>query len=939
MGVPAAVRRAMERFEALTGRAYRLFEYHGAPDAERIIVMMGSGSEAAEAAADALGAGAKVGVLTVKLFRPFSVHDFIAALPATARAIAVLDRTKEPGAIGEPLYQDVVTAIAEAVADGTAPFTGFPRVIGGRYGLGSKEFTPAMARAVFDELDRPAPKRDFTVGIVDDVTGLSLAVDDAIQLEPSNTVRAVFFGLGADGTVGANKNTIKIIGEETDNFAQAYFVYDSKKSGAVTISHLRFGPDPIRAPYLISRASFVGCHQFNLLGRYDVLEPAEEGAVFLLNAPFDADTVWDALPPDVQRQIVAKRLRFHLIDAYAVAKNAGMGTRINTIMQTCFFAISGVLPRDEAIARIKHTIEKTYAKRGAEVVRRNFEAVDATLAHLRQVAVPALPTASHRILPPQTDIPEFVKQVTNVMLANHGDQLPVSAFPIDGTWPVGTSKWEKRNLAADIPVWDEALCIQCNKCALVCPHAAIRVKVYPDELLAAAPQTFKSMAYRGPDLSGAYTVQVAPEDCTGCLLCVAVCPAKDKAAPDRKALEMAPQTPLRESERRNYEFFLQLPEADRAKVGHDVKSAQLLEPLFEYSGACAGCGETPYIKLVTQLFGDRAIVANATGCSSIFGGNLPTTPYTANRDGRGPAWANSLFEDNAEFGLGIRLAVDQHEGRARDLLRLFGGLLPDTLVTTLLTRDQSTEAGIQAQRYDVALLKHWLAELPAAAELVSLADYLVKKSVWIVGGDGWAYDIGYGGLDHVLASGANVNVLVLDTEVYSNTGGQQSKATPTAAAAKFASAGKSAAKKDLGLMAMAYSHVYVAQVAMGAKDSQTLKAIVEAESYSGPSLVIAYSHCIAHGYDLCHGLEHQKLATESGYWPLYRYDPRRAARGEHPFMLDSAHPKADVTRLLSEESRFQITAQHDPERYRALSAEVQQQITRRIARYEDMARH
>ena len=935
---PAVVRRTMDRFQALTGRGYRLFEYHGAPDAERVIVMMGSGSEAAEAAADALGAGAKVGVLSVKLFRPFSVPDFAAALPPTVRAIAVLDRTKEPGAIGEPLYQDVITAIAEALAEGAAPFTSFPRVIGGRYGLGSKEFTPAMAKAVFDELDRPAPRRDFTVGIVDDVTGLSLAVDDAFQVEPSGTVRAVFFGLGADGTVGANKNTIKIIGEETGNFAQAYFVYDSKKSGAVTISHLRFGPEPIHAPYLVSRASFVGCHQFNFLGRYDVLEPAEDGAVFLLNAPYDADSVWDALPFDVQQQIITRHLRFYVIDAYAVAKAAGMGTRINTIMQTCFFAISGVLPREEAIARIKHTIEKTYAKRGADVVERNYEAVDATLAHLQQVAVPAKPTASYRRAP-ASHAPAFVQRVTEVMLANRGDQLPVSAFPVDGTWPVGTSKWEKRNLAADIPVWDEALCIQCNKCALVCPHAAIRAKVYASDLLVGAPETFKSVAYKGPDLSGGYTVQVAPEDCTGCLLCVAVCPAKDKSAPDRRALEMAPQAPLREAERRNFDFFLQLPEADRALVGHDVKSTQFLEPLFEYSGACAGCGETPYIKLVTQLFGDRAIVANATGCSSIFGGNLPTTPYTANREGRGPAWANSLFEDNAEFGLGIRLAVDHHEGRARDLLRMLGGLLPDTLVTTLLTRDQSSETGIHAQRQDVALLKRRLAELPAAAELVGLADYLVKKSVWIVGGDGWAYDIGYGGLDHVLASGANVNVLVLDTEVYSNTGGQQSKATPTAAAAKFASAGKAGAKKDLGLMAMAYGHVYVAQVAMGAKDSQTLKAIVEAEAYPGPSLVIAYSHCIAHGYDLCHGLEHQKLAAESGYWPLYRYDPRRAARGEHPFMLDSTHPKADVSRLLSEESRFQITAQHDPERYRALSAEVQQQIARRIARYEEMAKH
>jgi pyruvate-ferredoxin/flavodoxin oxidoreductase len=939
MATPAIVRHVMQRFAKLTGRRYRLFEYHGAHDAERVIVMMGSGSEAAEAAMDALGPQAKLGVLTVRLFRPFSVRDFVSALPSTVRAIAVLDRTKEPGAIGEPLYQDVVTGIAEALSDGIAPFAASPRIIGGRYGLGSKEFTPAMAKAVFDELDRPAPKRDFTVGIVDDVTGLSLAVDETFQIEPADSVRAVFFGLGADGTVGANKNTIKIIGEETDNFAQAYFVYDSKKSGAVTISHLRFGPKPIRAPYLISKASFVGCHQFNFLGRYDVLEPIEPGGVFLLNAPYEVDDVWDHLPFDVQTQIIEKRLRCYVIDAYAVARAAGMGTRINTIMQTCFFAISGVLPRDEAIARIKHTIEKTYAKRGADVVQRNYDAVDATLAHLQQMVVPATPTASYRVPPLPADAPDFVRHVTAVMLENHGDRLPVSAFPIDGTWPVGTAKWEKRNLATEIPVWDEALCIQCNKCALVCPHTAIRVKVYAPDLLAAAPSTFKSVPYKGPDLSGSYTVQVAPEDCTGCLLCVAVCPAKDKSTPTRKALEMAPQAPLRHSERRNYDFFLNLPEVDRSTVRHDVKSSQLLEPLFEYSGACAGCGETPYIKLVTQLFGDRALVANATGCSSIFGGNLPTTPYTTNREGRGPAWANSLFEDNAEFGFGMRLAVDQHKERACELLKIFGRLLPDGLVAALLSRDQSTEAGIQAQRRDVGLLKKTLAELPAASELLGLADYLVKKSVWIVGGDGWAYDIGYGGLDHVLASGANVNVLVLDTEVYSNTGGQQSKATPTAAAAKFASAGKAGAKKDLGLMAMAYGHVYVAQVAMGARDSQTLKALIEAESYPGPSLVIAYSHCIAHGYNLCDGLEHQKLAVDSGYWPLFRYDPRRSAAGEHPFVLDSAHPKTDVARLLEGESRFQITAQHDPDRYRALSTEMQRQIARRIALYEDMAKH
>jgi pyruvate-ferredoxin/flavodoxin oxidoreductase len=950
LATPAIVRRAMERFERLTGRGYRLFRYDGPPDAERVIVIMGSGSETAEAVVDALGPEAKVGVVTVKLYRPFSVPDFVRALPPTVRAIAVLDRTKEPGAIGEPLYQDVVTAVAEAVADGIAPFAQAPRIIGGRYGLGSKEFSPAMARAVFDELDRRAPKREFTVGIVDDVTGLSLPVDEAFQIEPPESVRAVFFGLGADGTVGANKNTIKIIGEETENFAQAYFVYDSKKSGAVTISHLRFGPQPIHAPYLIARASFVGCHQFNFLGRYDVLDLAEQGGVFLLNAPDSADSVWDALPFEIQHQILEKELRLYVIDAYAVAKATGMGTRINTIMQTCFFAISGVMPREDAIERIKHSIEKTYSKRGAAVVQRNCEAVDATLAQLHEVIVPASATAPFPFQPPIPDeAPDFVKRVTRVMLANHGDRLPVSAFPIDGTWPLGTAKWEKRNLAAEIPVWRDELCIQCNKCALVCPHAAIRVKVYASDLLAGAPDSFKGVAYRGPDLTGSYTVQVAPEDCTGCALCVAVCPAKDKAAPARKALEMAAQAPLREPERRNYDFFLQLPEVDRAAVGHDVKSVQLLEPLFEYSGACAGCGETPYVKLVTQLFGDRAIVANATGCSSIFGGNLPTTPYTTNREGRGPAWANSLFEDNAEFGLGIRLAVDQHAAKARALVRHLAPSLPAGLVEGLLTANQKSESGIIQQRERVGVLRAWLAAHPRTARseesrqavrwLDGMADYLVTKSVWIVGGDGWAYDIGYGGLDHVLASGANVNVLVLDTEVYSNTGGQQSKATPTAAAAKFASAGKGGAKKDLGLMVMAYGHVYVAQVAMGAKDSQTLKALVEAESYEGPSLVIAYSHCIAHGYDMAHGLEHQKLAAESGYWPLYRYDPRRAGNGEHPLVIDSAHPKADVMRLLTDETRFQITAQQDEERFRTLAAQMQRQIARRIALYEELAKH
>jgi pyruvate-ferredoxin/flavodoxin oxidoreductase len=943
---PAIVQRAMDRFAALTGRAHSLFEYRGSPDAESVIVIMGSGAETVAATVDALGSSANVGVLTVKLYRPFSVDHFLAALPPTVRSVAVLDRTKEPGAIGEPLYQDVVTALHEGAAATRI------RVIGGRYGLGSKEFTPAMVKAVFDELAKGSPKRHFTVGIVDDVTGLSLAVDETFQVEPADTVRAVFFGLGADGTVGANKNSIKIIAEDGDQHAQGYFVYDSKKSGAVTISHLRFGPRPIHAPYLIAQASFVGCHQYTFIERYDVLAYAQAGGVFLLNAPHPPDKVWDELPFEIQEQIIEKRLRFFVIDAYAVAQGAGMGTRINTIMQTCFFAISGVLPREEAIARIKRAIDKTYKKRGDAVVQRNYEAVDATLAHLHEVAVPASPTASYRLpslIPDRA--PDFVKRVTAVMLANQGDRLPVSAFPVDGTWPTGTAQWEKRNVATEIPVWDPLLCIQCNKCALVCPHAAIRVKVYDPARMTDAPAMFKGTPYKGPEFVGHYTVQVAPEDCTGCALCVMMCPAKDKGNPRHKAIDMAAQAPLREVEAENYAFFLGLPEADRAAVRPDVKSTQFLQPLFEYSGACAGCGETPYIKLMTQLYGDRLVVANATGCSSIYGGNLPTTPYTVNADGRGPAWANSLFEDNAEFGYGLRLSIDQHERRARALLRELAPQLPSGLADAILSADQRTEAGIQAQRARIAELTRCLAGSGEASPdsrraglsgerhpLVDLADYLVKKSVWIVGGDGWAYDIGYGGLDHVLASDADVNILVLDTEVYSNTGGQQSKATPTGAAAKFAVAGKSGGKKDLGLMAMAYGHVYVAQVAFGAKDAQTLKAFVDAEAYAGPSLIIAYSHCIAHGYDMAFGIDHQRLAADSGYWPLYHYDPRRVAAGETPLVLDSPAPKIDVSKLMATEARFQLTAQQDPERYRDLVARAQQQIQRRLALYQELAR-
>jgi pyruvate-ferredoxin/flavodoxin oxidoreductase len=930
LATPDVVQRTMNRFAALTGRAHRLFEYAGAPDAERVVIVMGSASAAVRAAVEKLGPGEKVGVLTVKLFRPFSIADFIAVLPPTVRAIAVLDRTKEPGAIGEPLYQDVVTALNEARYE-------VDWIIGGRYGLGSKEFTPAMAKAVFDELAKRTPKRHFTVGILDDVTGLSLKVDETFDAEPAGSVRAVFFGLGADGTVGANKNSIKIIGEETDNWAQGYFVYDSKKSGAVTISHLRFGPAPIDAPYLVRQASFVGCHQYSFLDKYDVLDYAEPGGVFLLNAPYGPDEVWDELPYEVQQQIVDKRLRFFVIDAYEVAKAAGMGTRINTIMQTCFFAISGVLPREEAITHIKHAIEKTYKKRGPAVVQRNFDAVDSSLAHLHQVTVPGTATAS-RHLPPAVpaEAPDFVKRVTALMLANKGDLLPVSAFPVDGAWPTGTAQWERRNIAAEIPVWDAGLCIQCNKCALVCPHAAIRVKVYPQTALADSPPTFKHVPFKGTDLRGDYTVQVAPEDCTGCSLCVMMCPAKDKANPSHRAIDMAPQPPLRDAERENYAFFLALPEVDRTLVKSDVKGTQFLQPLFEYSGACAGCGETPYIKLLTQLVGDRLVMANATGCSSIYGGNLPTTPYTTNSDGRGPAWANSLFEDNAEFGFGMRLAIDQHEARARDLVKTLAPRLPEGLADAILSADQRTEAGIKAQRERIDQLKRAVVSIRTFD--AAIFDYLVKKSVWIVGGDGWAYDIGYGGLDHVLASGANVNVLVLDTEVYSNTGGQQSKATPTGAAAKFAVAGKNGAKKDLGLMAMSYGHVYVAQVAFGAKDAHTLKAFQEAEAYEGPSLIIAYSHCIAHGYDMAQGLEHQRLAADSGYWPLYRFDPRRVEAGQPPLVLDSPPPKTDVGRLMATETRFQLTDQQDHAHYEALVERARHQIAKRVALYHDLAR-
>lgn len=940
--LPEVVAQAMGRFADLTGREYGLFDYAGHPEAQRVIVAMGSGAETAEETARALNAsGERVGVLKVRLYRPFSIPDFLNALPATAHSIAVLDRTKEPGAVGEPLYQDVVTALAEARAAGCAVSKVEPVVIGGRYGLSSKEFDPAMAKAVFDELKAERPRRHFTVGITDDVTGLSLEVDESFDTEAPDTVRAVFFGLGADGTVGANKNSIKIIGEETENFAQGYFVYDSKKSGAMTISHLRFGPAPIAAHYLIKRANFVACHHFHFLSQFDIFGYADQGGTVLLNTAFPPEKVWHHLPQTARTAIRERGLRCYVIDATKVAHQCGMAGRINTIMQTCFFALSGVLPRTEAIAQIKASIAISYARKGDQVIAKNWEAVDLALAALSEAEIPGndLSPAPAMIQIPD-EAPDFVRRVTSEMLAGRGDRLPVSAFPPGGTWPVGTTRWEKRNIADVIPVWEPDLCIQCNKCSLVCPHACIRPKFYEPHHLAFAPKGFLSAPFRSQDLPGRrYTLQVAPEDCTGCTLCVQVCPAKDKANPRRKAINMAPQAPLREAEAERYRFFLELPSPDRATLRPEVKSSQFMDPLFEYSGACSGCGETPYIKLLTQLYGDRALIANATGCSSIYGGNLPTTPYTTNPQGRGPAWSNSLFEDNAEYGVGQRIALDQQNELAQALVKHLAPHLGGELTAGLLEADQSTEAGIAAQRERVAALRLHLATLkdPEARRLEVIADVLVRRSVWIVGGDGWAYDIGFGGLDHVFSLGRNVNILVLDTEVYSNTGGQQSKATPLAASAKFAAAGKSRPKKDLGLIAMGYGSVYVARIAMGAKDSQTLKAFEEAESFPGTSLLIAYSHCIAHGYSMACGLSQQKLAVDTGTWPLYRFDPRRAAAGQPGLQLDSAPPKLPLTRYLDNEMRFRVVAKADPERFKVLVGEAEMDIAQRWKHLTQMA--
>ncbi len=943
LACPAIVQEMMDKFAKQVGRQYHLFDYVGAPDAERVVVLMGSGAEIAHETVEYLMAqGEKVGVLKVRLYRPFAIESFVAALPATVKTIAVLDRTKEPGAAGDPLYQDVVTAIAEAVAAGVTPFKTAPRILTGRYGLSSKDFTPAMVKAVFDEAAKDKPKNHFTVGINDDVTHTSLDYDPEFSTEDPRTVRALFYGLGSDGTVGANKNSIKIIGEDTDNFAQGYFVYDSKKAGAVTISHLRFGPKQIRSSYLIGQASFVACHQFSFLERFDMLKAARPGATFLLNSLYGPDEVWDKLPRKVQQQIIDKKLKFYVIDAYDVAKKTGMGVRINTIMQTCFFAISGVLPREDAIAAIKHAIEKTYGKRGESVVKKNFAAVDASLAHLHEVQAPSAVSSAfdiRRAVP--VEAPEFVQKTLAQIIAGEGDSVPVSLMPNDGTFPTATAQWEKRNIALEIPVWDEVLCIQCGKCILVCPHAVIRAKVYDEALLAGAPPTFKSVPARWKEFKDKkYTLQAAPEDCTGCGLCIEVCPVKSKTEAKRKAINMAPQPPIREQERANWEFFLTIPDNDRRELNFtQVKDNQLLRPLFEFSGACAGCGETPYIELMTRLFGDRAVIGNATGCSSIYGGNLPTTPYCVDANGRGPAWNNSLFEDCAEFSMGIRLAIDAQNKFAKDLLRTLSPQLGDEMVSALLNAEQSSEAGLAAQRERIALLKQKLGGLGTreARDLAAVADMLARKSVWGFGGDGWAYDIGYGGLDHVLASGANVNLLVMDTEVYSNTGGQMSKSTPIGAVAKFAFGGKSKPKKDLGMMAMSYGNVYVGRLAFGSSDMQTVKAFMEAEAYDGPSLLICYSHCIAHGYDLIHGLDQQKAAVQSGYWPLYRYNPDLAKQGKNPLTLDSKAPALPLEKYIYNETRYTMLVQSNPEAAKQLLGMAQEEVAKRWKLYEHLA--
>jgi pyruvate-ferredoxin/flavodoxin oxidoreductase len=940
---PGIVQQAMDKFAALTGRQYQLFDYYGPADAERVIVLLGSGAETArETAAYLEKQGDKVGVVQVHLFRPFAAQPLLQALPISTRAIAVLDRTKEPGSVGEPLYLDVLTALLEAQAAGTLPLPAMPKIIGGRYGLSSKEFTPAMVKAVFDELAKEKPKNHFTIGIIDDVSYTSLDYDPGFIIEADNVVRAMFYGLGADGTVGANKNSIKIIGEDPEFYAQGYFVYDSKKSGSQTVSHLRFGPEPIRSSYLIQTANFIGCHQFNFLDKTDVLKNAAPGATFLLNSHYGPDEVWDKLPRNAQQQIIDKNLSFYVIDAYKVAHDTGMGTRINTVMQTCFFAISGVMPQDRAIAKIKDSIKKSYMKKGEDVVRRNFEAVDHTLAHLFKVNVPDKVTSTLE-MPPTVPAraPDFVQKVTAMMMAGQGDQLPVSRVPVDGTYPTGTTRWEKRNISQFVPVWEPDICIQCGNCSFVCPHSVIRAKFYNQSRLESAPPAFKSAPIdaRGfPDIR--YTLQIYLEDCTGCGLCTQVCPAKSKEVTGKKAINMALKEPILETERQNIEFFETIPVNDRSRVDFStVRGAQFLQPLFEFPGSCAGCGETPYIKLLSQLFGDRLIVANATGCSSIYGGNLPTTPWAQNDEGRGPAWSNSLFEDNAEFGFGFRLAADKHKALAEQLVLELKAELGLELVEEILTAPQITESEIRTQRERVAELKVKLLSMDSekAKDLLSVVDHLVRRSIWILGGDGWAYDIGSGGLDHVLASGRDVNVLVLDTEVYSNTGGQMSKATPLGAVAKFSAAGKQVGKKDLALQAISYGNVYVARVAMGGNPQQTLQAFREAEAYNGPSLILAYSHCIAHGINMQHGLQQQDLAVASGYWPLIRYNPELRKTDHNPFILDSPRPRIALKDYAYNELRYKMLARTNPVEAERLLNLAQQVVYQKWEVYEEMA--
>ncbi len=945
LAAPAIVQKAMDRFGRMTGRNYKVYEYYGDPNAERVVVLMGSGAEAAQETVDYLTArGEKVGLLKVRLYRPFDGAGFAGALPASTRSIAVLDRTKEPGSVGEPLFLDCLSALQESWTNGELKMAAFPKMVGGRYGLSSKEFTPTMVKAVFDNLSLDRPKNHFTVGILDDVTHSSLDYDADLSVEPDEVVRCMFYGLGSDGTVGANKNSIKIIGENTDNHAQGYFVYDSKKAGAITVSHLRFGPRPIHSSYLIEQANFVACHQMVFVEKFDMLRNLKPGGVFLLNSPVGADQVWEALPVAVQQQLIDKQARFYVIDANEVAQEANMGRRINTVMQVCFFAISGVLPREQAIAAIKQSIVDTYGRKGEAVVQMNLRAIDQTLDHLHEVKIPTAVSSVKEMRPPVPAFaPDFVRSVLGEIIAGRGDALPVSAFPCDGTYPSATSQYEKRSIALEIPDFDPEVCIQCGKCALVCPHAVIRCKIVDPQALVGAPAAFKSCDSRDKewrDRGWKFVLQVSPEDCTGCALCVDYCPAKNKRQVGRKAINMESIFPLREQEKANWDFFLKLPEIDRRLLNTgQIKSQQLQQPLFEFSGACAGCGETPYLKLLSQLFGDRALIANATGCSSIYGGNLPTTPWAKNAEGRGPAWSNSLFEDNAEFGLGFRLAADQQKAYAEALTRKLAAQIGDDLAQALLTAPQQEEAEIFDQRDRVTILKQKLAGLdtPEARELQDVADMLVKKSVWIVGGDGWAYDIGFGGLDHVLSTGANVNLLVLDTEVYSNTGGQKSKATPRSAVAKFSAGGKPTGKKDLGLIAMSYGNVYVASVAMGAKDEHTVRVFLEAEAYNGPSLIIAYSHCIAHGIDMTRGMQHQDMAVKTGQWLLYRYNPDLALRNENPFLLTSREPKEQLIKYLEMESRFKMLTQSKPDAAKELFRLAQEDVKRRWQFYDYMA--